>query len=188
MLLITLGAGGIKSSVSANVGDQFGPRNKHLLEKVFGWFYFSINFGSFFSTLLTPVLLEHFSRSDLYGARAKHLGPAVAFGVPGVLMVMATLVFWLGRKKFVHIPPGGATMMKEAFSRDGLKVIGKLSGLFLFVAMFWALYDQTGAAWVLQAEKMDRRLLAWFTRRTAAGSSGRDSRSRRPRFSRSIRC
>ena len=50
-------------------------------------------------------------------------------------------------------------MVKEAFSRDGLKVIGKLSGLFLFVAMFWALYDQTGAAWVLQAEKMDRRLL-----------------------------
>ena len=34
LLLITLGAGGIKSSVSANVGDQFGPRNKHLLERV----------------------------------------------------------------------------------------------------------------------------------------------------------
>ncbi len=59
LLLITLGAGGIKSSVSANVGDQFGPRNKHLLEKVFGWFYFSINFGSFFSThgMMASVLV-----------------------------------------------------------------------------------------------------------------------------------
>ena len=162
LTLITLGAGGIKSSVSANVGDQFGPRNKHLLEKVFGWFYFSINFGSFFSTLLTPVLLDHFSQTELYGENAKYLGPAVAFGVPGVLMATATLVFWLGRKKFVHIPPAGNAMIKEAFSREGATVIAKLSVLFLFIAMFWALYEQTGGAWVLQAENMNRHLLAWF--------------------------
>jgi POT family proton-dependent oligopeptide transporter len=162
LLLITLGAGGIKSCVSANVGDQFGQQNKHLLEKVFGWFYFSINFGSFFSTLLTPVLLDHFSRTDLYGAQAKHLGPCIAFGVPGVLMAAATLIFWLGRKKFVHIPPSGSALVKEAFSADGLKVITKLGVLFLFVAMFWALYEQTGAAWVLQADKMNRHLLDWF--------------------------
>ena len=162
LFLITLGAGGIKSSVSANVGDQFGPKNKHLLEKVFGWFYFSINFGSFFSTLLTPVLLDHFSRKDLYGESAKYWGPAAAFGVPGVLMALATLIFWLGRKKFVHIPPGGSTMLREATSREGLTVLAKLGVLFLFIAMFWALYEQTGGAWVLQAEKMDRRLLEWF--------------------------
>ncbi len=45
--LIALGSGGIKPCVSANVGDQFGDSNKHLLSKVFGWFYFSINAGSF---------------------------------------------------------------------------------------------------------------------------------------------
>ncbi len=162
LLLITLGAGGIKSSVSANVGDQFGPRNRHLLERVFGWFYFSINFGSFFSTLLTPWLLDHFSRTDLYGPAAKHLGPALAFGVPGILMVVATVVFWLGRKKFVHIPPAGSGLVREAFSREGMGVIAKLGVLFLFIAVFWALYDQSGAAWVLQAEKMDRHLFAWF--------------------------
>ena len=161
LVLITLGAGGIKSCVSANVGDQFGRRNKHLLEKVFGWFYFSINFGSFFSTLLTPVLLDHFSRKDLYGESAKHLGPAIAFGVPGVLMVAATFVFWLGRKKFVHIPPSGSQFIQETCSAEGLKVIAKLSVLYLLIAMFWALYDQTGAAWVLQAEKMDRTILSW---------------------------
>ncbi len=163
LTLITLGAGGIKSSVSANVGDQFGPKNQHLLAKVFGWFYFSINLGSFFSTLLTPVLLDHFSRVDLYGQRAKHLGPCIAFGVPGVLMVTATLVFWLGRKKFVHIPPAGSATLQEALSWEGAKVIAKLGVLFLvFIAMFWALYEQTGAAWVLQAEKMDRHWLAWL--------------------------
>ncbi|MEY2490612.1 MAG: proton-dependent oligopeptide transporter, family, partial [Verrucomicrobiota bacterium] len=56
LMLIAVGAGGIKPCVSANVGDQFGESNKHLLSKVFGWFYFSINAGSFISTLLCPFL------------------------------------------------------------------------------------------------------------------------------------
>src|SRR5438105_6635467 len=56
--LIALGAGGIKPCVSANVGDQFGASNQHLLTRVFSWFYFSINFGSAFSTLLIPWLLD----------------------------------------------------------------------------------------------------------------------------------
>ncbi|MDQ2918439.1 MAG: MFS transporter, partial [Verrucomicrobiota bacterium] len=56
--LICLGAGGIKPCVSANVGDQFGESNKHLISKMFGWFYFSINAGSFISTILCPWLLS----------------------------------------------------------------------------------------------------------------------------------
>jgi len=92
LLLIAIGSGGIKPCVSANVGDQFGRANWHLTKKVFQFFYLSINFGSLFSTLMTPLLLHH-------------VGPAVAFGVPGVLMLMATLIFWAGRYKFVHVPP-----------------------------------------------------------------------------------
>ena len=58
--LIALGSGGIKPCVSANVGDQFGDSNKHLLSKVFGWFYFSINAGSSVSMYLVPLLLANF--------------------------------------------------------------------------------------------------------------------------------
>ena len=61
------------------------PKTGTWSSEVYQIFYFSINFGSFFSTLLTPVLYEH-------------VGPEVAFGVPGVLMGLATFVFWLGRK------------------------------------------------------------------------------------------
>ncbi len=141
--LISVGGGGIKPCVSAHVGDQFGRRNQHLLTKVFGWFYFSINFGAMFSSLLTPKLLEEF-------------GPGVAFGVPGVLMGVATFVFWWGRNTFVHIPPAGKAFFVETFSPVGLRAIGNLIPLYLFVAMFWALFDQTASAWVLQAEKMER--------------------------------
>jgi len=146
LFLIALGSGGIKPCVSAHVGDQFGETNKHLLTRVFGWFYFSINFGSFFSTLLTPWLL------DRYGA-------GWAFGVPGILMAIATIVFWMGRHKFVHIPPRGMGFVRETFSGDGLATIGKLVPIYAFVAVFWALYDQTGGAWIMQAQQMDRNFL-----------------------------
>ena len=55
--LVAIGSGGIKPCVSANVGDQFTAANAHLVTKVFQVFYFIINYGSFFSTILTPLLL-----------------------------------------------------------------------------------------------------------------------------------
>jgi len=153
MLFIAIGAGGIKPCVSANVGDQFGTQNQHLVSKVFSWFYFSINVGAMASTLLTPVLLAHY-------------GPWAAFGLPGVLMAIATLIFWLGRHRFVHVPPAGFQKFKEeTLSPDGLRAVRNLAPIFLlFIPMFWAIFDQTGSAWVLQAEKMDRHFLGvtWY--------------------------
>jgi len=143
--LISLGSGGIKPCVSANVGDQFGESNKHLLSKVFGWFYFSINAGSFISTILCPFLLAD-----------PRFGPRWAFGIPGVAMVIATIFFWAGRKKFVHIPPAGLGFLKQMFSREGLGALLRLAIVYMFVAVFWSLWDQSsGGSWTLQAQKMD---------------------------------
>ncbi|MCC9600666.1 POT family MFS transporter [Stieleria sp. JC731] len=141
--LIAFGTGAIKPCVSAHVGDQFGKRNSHLLGQVFGWFYIAINLGSFLSTLLTPLLL------DRYGSQ-------VAFGVPGILMGVATLMFWMGRNRFVHIPARGPEVFREAFTGEGLASLLRLAPLYLLVAVFWSLFDQTASAWVLQAENMDR--------------------------------
>jgi len=145
LTLIAIGAGGIKPCVSAHVGDQFGQTNQHLLSRVFRWFYFSINVGAFASTLLTPVLLDKY-------------GPQWAFGIPGGLMFLATILFWMGRNEFVHIPPGGLAFARELVSREGLRAIGQLLVLYFFIAPFWALFDQTASAWVLQANHMDRHV------------------------------
>jgi POT family proton-dependent oligopeptide transporter len=142
LTLIALGAGGIKPCVSANVGDQFGQSNQHLLSRAFGWFYFSVNFGSFFSILLIPWLLKNYS-------------PNLAFGVPGILMLLATVIFWAGRRKFVHIPPAGKSTLPTNYSREDWAAIGRLAIIFSFVAIFWSLWDQSGGRWVLQGEKMN---------------------------------
>ena len=147
---IAIGAGGIKPCVSAHVGDQFGSKNQHLVSKTFSWFYFSINVGASTSMILTPLLLVNY-------------GPWLAFGLPGVLMALATVFFWMGRKVFVHIPPGGLEKFKqESFSPDGIRSVLNLIPLFLiFIAMFWAIFDQAGSAWVLQAQDMDRNFLGF---------------------------
>jgi POT family proton-dependent oligopeptide transporter len=223
LAMIAIGSGGIKPCVSANVGDQFGKANWHRLERVYQAFYFIINFGSFFSTLLIPWL-------------KKEYGFGVAFGVPGVLMAIATVFFWAGRHKFVHVPPkpggllglldalAGALMFMTigslmftaeqpwavkglvsatclviglavffyrqtrtpddgflavsiamlrnagagAWSRaeqrfgaeavEGTRAVYRILGIFLFVSVFWALFDQHASSWIRQAAMMELEL------------------------------
>ena len=145
LFLIALGSGGIKPLVVSFCGDQFTTANKHLAKVVFDAFYWTINFGSFFASLLMPLFL-------------RNLGPAVAFGIPGVLMFIATFVFWLGRGKYMRVPPSrgedpdsffnvartALTTQSAGQGRPGLLVAG--FGVLLAVAMLlcWALHAWFG--------------------------------------------
>ncbi len=109
--LIALGSGGIKPCVSAFMGDQFRPEQGHLLQKAYGAFYWSINFGSFFSFLVVPWVKDRY-------------GYAPAFGVPGVFMALAVVIFVLGTRQYVRVPParhsraaGFLTVLMTAFRR-----------------------------------------------------------------------
>ncbi len=158
LALIAIGSGGIKPCVSANVGDQFGKGNWHLVTKVFQAFYFIINFGSFFATLMIPWI-------------KKTYGTSFAFGLPGILMFIATVMFWMGRDKFVHVPPkpGGRIGVLDALS-SSLLFLG-LIGLPLFFtdilpgwAFFTAMAVSTGAGlaifFVRQGKQQDDGFLA----------------------------
>jgi POT family proton-dependent oligopeptide transporter len=152
LFLVAFGTGGIKPCVSANVGDQFTSKNKHLIDRAFGYFYLAINAGSSISIYFCPVLL-------------KTHGPQLAFGIPAAMMFVATLAFWLGRKKFSVMPPAGKAWARDAFSMEGLKSIGSLAIIYVFVAFFWALWDQSnGQTWTLQAQSslMDKELFFGF--------------------------
>ena len=139
LTMIAIGSGGIKPCVSAHVGDQFTKTNAHLVEKVFYYFYFAINVGAAIAQIFTRILLDE-------------VGPWLAFGLPGGLMILATIVFWFGRTKFIAVPPKGWTQYKrEVFSKEGIDVIKKLLFLFSFVTVFWSLFDQTASSIIKQA-------------------------------------
>jgi len=149
LILMAVGSGMIKPCVSANVGDQFGKKNKHMMGKVYHWFYFSVNLGACISMLLCPWLRVRY-------------GPRVAFGVPMALMFVATIVFWMGKWKFVHIKPAGPSLVKETFTGEGLKIILGLAPIYILIGMFWSLFDQSQSAWVLQAKSMELEW-CWIT-------------------------
>jgi POT family proton-dependent oligopeptide transporter len=175
LILIAIGAGGIKSCVSATLGDQFTASNRHLMSKVYGWFYFSINAGSVLSTITIPLIYDRF-------------GAKWAFGVPGVLMGIATLIFFLGRNTYIKVPPSGINknnfvfisiyalinwkkkkkshslldVAKQRFDNqkvDDVKTVYNVLAVFAFIPIFWALWDQNLSEWILQATKMDRHIL-----------------------------
>ena len=179
LVIIACCAGGIKSCVSANVGDQFDKSNEHLLSKVYGWFYMSINLGGTLAPLFIPLL-------------KKYYGPGIAFGVPGILMALATIIFWSGRKKYKRLAPAGIKKenfftisvyaLLKLFSRkpgqkvweavgekyspksiDAIQAVYRILAVFAFTIIFWALWDQNLSEWVLQATRLNLTLAGNFT-------------------------
>lgn len=177
LLLIAMGAGGIKSCVSANVGDQFTKSNEHLMSKVYGWFYFSINAGSVISTILIPWVYSKY-------------GASWAFGIPGFLMALATIIFISGSKKYIKLPPAGInrenfvsislfalfnagkkkkgeSLLDVAKTKynpekvEGIKAVWRVMSVFAFIPIFWAMWDQNLSEWVLQANKLDRHMFGY---------------------------
>lgn len=102
LFLIALGSGGIKPCVAAFGGDQFKlPEQVKQVAMFFSVFYFSINSGSLVSTAVTPILRQDvrcFGDDDCY---------SVAFGVPGLLMVISIFIFISGKWLYKIVAPSG---------------------------------------------------------------------------------
>ncbi|XP_007942089.1 solute carrier family 15 member 2 [Orycteropus afer afer] len=183
--LIALGTGGIKPCVAAFGGDQFEEKHAEERTRYFSVFYLSINAGSLISTFITPML-----RGDIqcFGEDCY----ALAFGVPGLLMVIALVVFTMGSKMYKKPPPEGNIVPQvvkcvgfaisnrfknragdiskrqhwldwgaEKYSKQlimDVKALTRILFLYIPLPMFWALLDQQGSRWTLQATKMDGNL------------------------------
>uniref|UniRef100_G1QHB9 Solute carrier family 15 member 2 n=1 Tax=Nomascus leucogenys TaxID=61853 RepID=G1QHB9_NOMLE len=183
--LIALGTGGIKPCVAAFGGDQFEEKHAEERTRYFSVFYLSINAGSLISTFITPML-----RGDVqcFGEDCY----ALAFGVPGLLMVIALVVFAMGSKIYNKPPPEG-NIVAQVFkciwfaisnrfknrSEDipkrqhwldwaaekypkhlimDVKALTRVLFLYIPLPMFWALLDQQGSRWTLQAIRMNGNL------------------------------
>ncbi|MCX5746898.1 MAG: oligopeptide:H+ symporter [Proteobacteria bacterium] len=128
--LIALGSGGIKPLVASFMGDQFDARTKHLAKAVFAGFYWIINFGSFFASISMAFFL-------------KQLGPTITFGIPGVLMLIATAVFFAARHRYIIIPrppsdPDSFTRVaRTALASGGLGFALAVVGILLGLGSIW---------------------------------------------------
>ncbi|XP_060809537.1 peptide transporter family 1 isoform X4 [Amyelois transitella] len=186
LLLIAFGTGGIKPCVSAFGGDQFKlPEQERYLGYFFSLFYFSINAGSLISTFLTPILradVHCFGENDCY---------SLAFGVPGILMIVSILFFVAGKKLYIIKNPAGnvigrvGTCISHAVVKscrdkekrehwldhaddkyetgliEDVKALLRVLVLFIPLPVFWALFDQQGSRWTFQADRMYQDIGSW---------------------------
>lgn len=171
--LIALGAGGIKPCASAFVADQFPKLDERGLAKVYGLWYWAVNLGAFFSSALIPLVAPEWDEGNKI---AENWGYSWAFGIPGIFMGLATLIFFLGTPLYVRRPPQVDTdtnihpAQRLADRKTLLRIIIALSP----IVIFWALFYQIFTTWVQQGEMMERYNLFGYMvdgqRMQAAGS------------------
>ncbi|KAK2187026.1 hypothetical protein NP493_180g03034 [Ridgeia piscesae] len=180
LILIGTGTGGIKPCVNAFGGDQFNPDQTKELDQFFSVFYFSINVGSFMSILITPFLRAyvHCFGGDCYalafglpallmaggtllffcGRSTYKIVPPTEGNLIGQMLkcVMLALRHKLtkGQESKSHWLDHAEGSFEPAFIED-MKRLLMILWLHLPLPVFWALYDQQGSRWTLQAKQMD---------------------------------
>ncbi|XP_023368875.1 solute carrier family 15 member 1 [Otolemur garnettii] len=158
LALIALGTGGIKPCVSAFGGDQFEEDQEKQRNRFFSIFYLAINAGSLLSTIITPML-----RVQQCGIHSQQACYPLAFGVPAALMAVSLIVFVMGSSMYKKYQPQGNVMAKVVKCIGErlicqIKMVTKVMFLYIPLPMFWALFDQQGSRWTLQATTMNGKM------------------------------
>ncbi|XP_053482545.1 solute carrier family 15 member 2 [Ictalurus furcatus] len=181
LILIAFGTGGIKPCVSAFGGDQFEEEHTDERRKFFSIFYMSINAGSVLSTLITPILrgdVQCFG-GDCYalafGVPAALMIIALVVFIAGsglykksppegnvLLNVCKCIGFairsrWRSSKKSPkrnHWLDWAEGEYSKSLIQE-IKMVLRVLVLYIPLPMFWALFDQQGSRWTLQATRMN---------------------------------
>ncbi|XP_072417141.1 solute carrier family 15 member 2-like isoform X1 [Chiloscyllium punctatum] len=187
LFLISLGSGGIRSSMSPFGADQIGGKEEKGYRMYFSFFYFSMNLAALLAGITIPILREDVQcyDTDCY---------PLAFGVPAIAMLLAFVIFALGTSVYKIYPPTGNLFCKllcatasaitnkikwymskkkeggkehwldwadQKYEKEIIndaKRLYNVLALYPLLPMYWALYEQQGSRWTLQAQEMDRNV------------------------------
>lgn len=187
LALVALGTGGIKPCVSAFGGDQFEEGQEKQRNRFFSIFYLAINAGSLLSTIITPILRVQkcgiHSKQACYplafGVPAALMAIALIVFVIGstlykkvqpqgniIAKVIKCIVFAI-KNRFKHrsteFPKREHWLdwAKEKYDERlivQIKMVTRVMFLYIPLPMFWALFDQQGSRWTLQATTMNGKI------------------------------
>ncbi|KAL4635798.1 solute carrier family 15 member 1 [Arapaima gigas] len=183
LLLIAIGTGGIKPCVAAFGGDQFEDHQEKQQSTFFSVFYLSINAGSLLSTIITPILRAQKCGATQQDCYPLAFGvPAILMIVALIVFIMGSGMYnktdpegnimlkvckcigFALKNRFKHRSskyPKREHWMDWANEKYDklliaqIKMVLKVLFLYIPLPMFWALFDQQGSRWTLQASTMD---------------------------------
>ncbi|XP_028249088.1 solute carrier family 15 member 2 [Parambassis ranga] len=181
LILIAFGTGGIKPCVAAFGGDQFDEEHTRERQKFFSIFYMSINAGSLLSTVITPILRGDV---QCFGGDCYALAFGVPAALMIVALVVFTAGSGLYKRnppqgnilvevcncisfaitnrfnssKYKPQRKHWLDWAEEKYSKrliQEIKMVLRVLVLYIPLPMFWALFDQQGSRWTLQATRMN---------------------------------
>lgn len=181
LILIAFGTGGIKPCVAAFGGDQFDEEHVSARQKFFSVFYMSINAGSLLSTFITPILRSDVQcfEDDCYalafGVPAALMVVALVVFIGGsgmykknppqgnVLLEVCNCIGYAisnrsRRSKYEAKKKHWLDWADDKYSKrliQEIKMVLRVLVLYIPLPMFWALFDQQGSRWTLQATRMN---------------------------------
>uniref|UniRef100_A0A8C5FE00 Solute carrier family 15 member 2 n=1 Tax=Gadus morhua TaxID=8049 RepID=A0A8C5FE00_GADMO len=185
LILIAFGTGGIKPCVAAFGGDQFEPEQVVETRKFFSIFYMAINAGSVLSMIVTPILrgdVKCFG-DDCYalafGVPAVLMVAALVVFISGsgmykkvppegnILMDVCKCIGFAIKNRFRSSKHDvkrkhWLDWAEEKYSKrliQEIKMVLRVLTLYLPLPMFWALFDQQGSRWTLQATRMNMAMV-----------------------------
>lgn len=183
LILIAFGTGGIKPCVSSFGADQFSEDQKLQKESFFSFFYMAINIGSLLSTIITPTIRgDIFCFNDscyalAFGIPAALMvfsifvfliglkwytnvppGQSVITRLGGCVFKGMTRRISCRKRKMEETKEHWLDYAEPDYDRQfisDVKDVIHVMWIFLPLPIFWALYDQQGSRWTLQATQMN---------------------------------
>lgn len=178
-----IASGNIKPCLAAFGGDQFGKEQENILELFFAMFYASVNVGAVLCMWFVPMIrtdVQCFGRdcypvvfavnalliiistlSLVVGKRTYTLKDPDGNVTARVFKIIGHAL----RNKFRHIRPPHlhhcshwldyASDQYEQKEINDIKLLLRVLKMYIPLPVFWALFDQQGSSWILQAEQMD---------------------------------
>uniref|UniRef100_A0A8C6WTT8 Solute carrier family 15 member 2 n=1 Tax=Neogobius melanostomus TaxID=47308 RepID=A0A8C6WTT8_9GOBI len=188
LIMIAFGTGGIKPCVAAFGGDQFEEEHGKERQKFFSVFYMSINAGSLMSTIITPILRSDVQcfGGDCYalafGVPAALMVVALVVFIGGSGMykrnppqgnVLLEVCKCIGyaiskrwkRSKHEEKKKHWLDWAEDKYSKrliQEIKMVLRVLVLYIPLPMFWALFDQQGSRWTLQATRMNLAFVEFY--------------------------
>uniref|UniRef100_A0AAR2KKF5 Solute carrier family 15 member 2 n=1 Tax=Pygocentrus nattereri TaxID=42514 RepID=A0AAR2KKF5_PYGNA len=165
LILIAFGTGGIKPCVAAFGGDQFEEEHTEERRKFFSIFYMSINAGSWEAIYLIIVescvcaRLSAFVVVFIAGSGLYNKGPPEGNVLLNVCKCIGCAISnrWR-RPKNSPKRDHWLDWAEEKYSKrliQEIKMVLRVLVLYIPLPMFWALFDQQGSRWTLQATRMN---------------------------------
>ncbi|KAI1703001.1 POT family domain-containing protein [Ditylenchus destructor] len=120
LVIIAMGTGGIKPCVASFGADQFEPHQGKMISLFFSVFYFALNAGSMISTFVSPIFRAQscLDQDSCY---------PLAFGIPAILMVIATVFFTAGSPWYKKHPPK-ENVFGEVYRATKAAIVNKSRG------------------------------------------------------------